>query len=49
MAERLILQERVQLAVRYEVSKFVVQVQTCWRAIRGMHEDGAPLHLARRS
>ena len=37
MAGRLTLQERVQLAARYQVWRSVVQVQRWWRSIIGRH------------
>ncbi|KAK7072238.1 hypothetical protein SK128_001416, partial [Halocaridina rubra] len=40
MAKRLTLQERAQLAARYEVWKYVVRVQRWWMTIRGVHAQG---------
>ncbi len=39
MAGRLTLQERAQLAARYEVWRSVVQVQRWWRTIKGRHDQ----------
>jgi hypothetical protein len=42
MAGRLTLQERAQIAARYEVWGCIVQVQRWWRTIKGKHAQIDP-------
>ena len=37
LAGRLTVQEHAQIAARYEVLRFIVQVQRWWKSIKGRH------------
>ena len=42
MAGCLTVQERAQIAARYEVRRFIVEVQRWWRTIKGRHAQIDP-------